>query len=271
MKCHECQAEIEVKHSREVLSDGAQQHVARCRVCREFQRGRVALQSLMGELTSIEAPADFEFRLRARLANEKSVGPTAGGWGWPKFAPNTAWLSLAGCLALAFAVALYLQQTIPQTAPLPASVERLAVRETALPANVEPVQEIVSTSASKESFAPEFKMALTKTGEIRTRRRAERAVVVRQRVPAHTSVESLDTGSLGALPEFISSPSVAHARQIIPLQLSSNLRPMQIELRDAQGESRTVTIEPLSFGSRDVVSERGIARQILVSSNRGVW
>lgn len=271
MNCHKCQAEIEVNFSRQSLSDGARQHVARCGACHEFQRERLALQSLMTELARVEAPADFEFHLRARLAAEKSARRSASGWGWPQFVPGTAWLSLAGCVALAFAAALYLQKTTSQTTTIPAS-ERLAVGEAPLPVNVENFQEIASASVSKQSLSAVVDETPTKVREIRPRRNEARAFNMRQRVPAQPPVESLDTGSLGALPEFISPlPLAEHTRQIIPLQISSALRPMQIELRDAQGESRTMTVEPVSFGSRDVVSGRGAARQTLIPSNQGVW
>ncbi|MDQ3755372.1 MAG: hypothetical protein M3371_11655, partial [Acidobacteriota bacterium] len=217
------------------------------------------------------APADFEFRLRARLAAEKSERHSAGGWGWPKFVPGTAWLSLAGCLALAFAAALYLQKTSSQTTMIPAS-ERLVISETPLPVNVEKSQELTSASVNKQSLSPSRAETPTKARESRTRRSADLAFVTRQRVPAQTPVESLDIGSLGALPEFISPPpSVEHARQIISLQISSAVRPMQVELIDSQGESRTLTVEPVSFGSRDVVSGRGAIQQTLISSNQGVW
>ncbi len=267
MNCQQCQAEIEVNLSRQPSSDGARQHVARCGACREFQRERLALKSLVGGLARVEAPADFEFRLRARLAAEKSERHSAGGWGWPEFVPGTAWLSLAGCLALAFAAALYLQKTNSQTMTLPAS-ERLAVSEAPLPAKVKQAQEIVSANINDQIVSPSVDEPLTKARAIRPRRNEDRAFAARRRVPTQLFVETLDTGSLGAQPQFVSPEN---ARQIIPLQLSSGVRPMQVELRDSQGESRTVTVEPVSFGSRDVVSGRGAVQPTLISSNQGVW
>src|ERR1044071_1686117 len=56
------------------VSTGARAHAAHCRACGDALRERERLRALVGGLGRVEAPADFEFRLRARMAAAKSDG-----------------------------------------------------------------------------------------------------------------------------------------------------------------------------------------------------
>src|SRR4029453_18808029 len=47
-------------------------HLSLCAGCRDFRAERTELRQLVGSLESVIAPADFEMRLRARIAREQS-------------------------------------------------------------------------------------------------------------------------------------------------------------------------------------------------------
>ncbi len=53
----------------EAWSSDATEHLRECASCREFHEQQTKLRQIVGSLGTVEAPADFDFRLRARLAN----------------------------------------------------------------------------------------------------------------------------------------------------------------------------------------------------------
>src|SRR5256714_1509319 len=63
----------EIEESANGLSDAARAHASSCSACGEFQRGHDSLRRLVGGLERVEAPADFEFRLRARMAARRGT------------------------------------------------------------------------------------------------------------------------------------------------------------------------------------------------------
>ena len=46
------------------------EHLRECAACREFNEQQTRLRQIVGSLGTVSAPADFDFRLRARLAND---------------------------------------------------------------------------------------------------------------------------------------------------------------------------------------------------------
>src|SRR5215211_8396577 len=56
----------------EECSSSAAAHLRECAECREFHQQQTRLRQIVGSLGTVAAPADFDFRLRARLANDSS-------------------------------------------------------------------------------------------------------------------------------------------------------------------------------------------------------
>src|SRR4030095_9496723 len=46
------------------------EHLAECNDCRNFNEKQMKLRQIVGSLGTVSAPADFDFRLRSRLARE---------------------------------------------------------------------------------------------------------------------------------------------------------------------------------------------------------
>ena len=59
----------------EAWSAVATEHLRECAECREFHVQQTKLRKIVGSLGTVEAPADFDFRLRARLAKDASSAP----------------------------------------------------------------------------------------------------------------------------------------------------------------------------------------------------
>jgi len=73
-KCEIVRRELEELKLTDECSVGATQHLRDCADCREFHQRQTKLRQIVGSLGTVEAPPDFDFRLRARLANESPAG-----------------------------------------------------------------------------------------------------------------------------------------------------------------------------------------------------
>src|SRR5436190_11747658 len=71
--CRETRQEIDQSELRQSLSANTEAHVAACAACQTFRDERLRLRELVGGLKPVTAPADFEMRLRARIARERDV------------------------------------------------------------------------------------------------------------------------------------------------------------------------------------------------------
>src|SRR5437762_10778797 len=100
MKWMECRAtRREIDEGGEQLSAPALQHVATCAACLAFQSERARLRELLTSLEPVTAPADFDFRLRARIAAQtEKVGPRSFFSG---FALSTPAMSVAALVIVA--------------------------------------------------------------------------------------------------------------------------------------------------------------------------
>lgn len=80
MNCKDTQAAIDSASRRNPIAQSASAHVAGCPDCRRYTDQSNALLALLSAQPRVEAPADFDFRLRARIArveSQPSGGPVA--------------------------------------------------------------------------------------------------------------------------------------------------------------------------------------------------
>jgi hypothetical protein len=72
MNCKQIREEIDTA-SRRSLRGGVRSHLNDCPDCRRYADETTSLIGLLGAQPRVEAPADFEFRLRARLARAQAA------------------------------------------------------------------------------------------------------------------------------------------------------------------------------------------------------
>ena len=72
--CRNIRREIEEAGPGRMLSRAAISHLSTCPACETLSRQQINLRAIVSSLGKVEAPADFDYRLRARLAAEKSRG-----------------------------------------------------------------------------------------------------------------------------------------------------------------------------------------------------
>src|SRR6185295_17154140 len=78
--CRVTRREIDELEIDQQPGEQASAHLAVCHGCAEFKRERTELRELIGSLEPVVAPADFDMRLRARLAGQRRTN-----WAEPFF------------------------------------------------------------------------------------------------------------------------------------------------------------------------------------------
>src|SRR6185436_20617203 len=68
--CTNIQTELDEMLLGENCSAEVSQHLDDCNECRNFNEKQMKLRQIVGSLGTVSAPADFDFRLRSRLARE---------------------------------------------------------------------------------------------------------------------------------------------------------------------------------------------------------
>lgn len=113
MGCSQAREAVETAARREMVGAEAARHLAGCAPCSQYAKETFALMALMAAQPRVEAPADFDFRLRARLARARDeVQPAQGGWRafWTRtFSLPQATAALAVIMFAAGATAIYLR------------------------------------------------------------------------------------------------------------------------------------------------------------------
>jgi hypothetical protein len=99
MNCKQIRQEIDTA-SRRGLRGGVRSHLNGCPDCRRYSDETTSLIGLLGAQPRVEAPADFEFRLRARLARAQAAeSDRAQGFLW-KIRPETfSWRQMGAAAA----------------------------------------------------------------------------------------------------------------------------------------------------------------------------
>src|SRR5262245_3026970 len=70
--CEVIRRELDELMLGEACSPTASEHLRECAACHEFHNQQTRLRQIVGSLGTVSAPPDFDFRLRARLANESN-------------------------------------------------------------------------------------------------------------------------------------------------------------------------------------------------------
>lgn len=279
MNCQNCKNEIEERNlRRERLTDAATAHLSACESCRVFCEERLALSRLVGGLEKVSAPADFDFRMRARMAAEASVGRGARAR-WFNFSPAALSWPLAACFALAISASLYFQSrqqpAITTTQP---EQSRPVAAVSATPTSPQTsINKATSQSASTKNVetprsadAPSLKNALAarrNTGNVRA---AGRTIVDVAQIRADVE-ESISASLMGATVRHAVNAGAQGKGALIPVQVSAQERPLKVLLQETGGGARTISVESVSFGSRDVIGRQAKISKASLSTNQGVW
>ena len=212
----------------ETASAAAVEHLRECAACREFNQQQTKLRQIVGSLGTVAAPPDFDFRLRARLANDSS----SAGLTWP-FARRG--FALATVL-LVFATGAVLLKNILNRPAGPGEVVT-----TQQPAAAPEPPKQVETGTPQVNPGPQMAALPEKRPQtIKTERPSSTA----SRTPRRLVAE--DFSSTRA--EVISGQEPLSEFDAFPLDAS--LQSFKVLLDDGRGNARTISVPTVSFGSQ---------------------
>lgn len=251
-ECNQIRLEIDEAELGAALSSVARQHLSECGECQDFQNKQTKLRQIVGSLETVAAPADFDFRLRARLAS----GEDRTGYQFLSSFPvvRSPGFAVAVLILLVVGGFAFLRQFVPReqviTSKQAASQEQnLAVSETP-----EVTVKIAEQPPSKIDSRPVGPLAVSSSN---TQRRVATPVHKRHSV-------AVDLGSSEA-PVIRNSQSIAGITTF-PLDISQES--FKVSIDDGSGTSRTISLPSVSFGSRRVLTGRNKSNQM---APNGAW
>jgi hypothetical protein len=228
-KCETVRRELEELMLGDECSTGAKQHLRECGDCREFHQKQTKLRQIVGSLGTVEAPPDFDFRLRARLANEsRSSGFHLRMMQWSVASKGFA----AATMVLLFVGGVVYVRTVVDHRPQKREVAEQRP-EPPRPA-AEPIQ--------KKVDGPEQKPVVALANESR-RTGGERRVTSRAKAP----LVAVDFGSERA-------PVISDSHRHSPIfPIDASLQPFKVSIDDGRGNARTISVPTITFGSQRVL------------------
>ena len=217
-------------------SERTSAHLSLCAACRDFRAERTELRQLVGSLESVVAPADFEMRLRARIAREQSPSRE------PLFARLIRMPALAAAALFVIvggSLVWVAQRDIEPSAPM-ATVKQ----PSPLAKPSEPVTRGVPGEAT-DANPPGDETAQNVAGVGNRKNRASR---VRSQDYSVLPAETIRQGDSA----YVNAPS----------------KPVVFALEDERGTKRKISLPPVSFGSQSLVDNRV---PVSYTGNSRVW
>jgi hypothetical protein len=252
--CNEIRRELEGIKLGEVYSAPVLLHLQQCSDCQEFHQSRTKLRQLIGSLETVEAPADFDFRLRARLANEKP-----GSVHWFKFAGwslGARSVVLTGFIFLVGLIVLLNHWSGPKNSASVAGMQDQATK--AMPVSPKVTEGVISPNPA---IMPKGTVPARNSDSRPSPKNAMAALRPRQPLVARDF--SLSSGSTVRREE-----SVATERVPAAFPIDTSHQSLKISLDDGTGIWRTISLPTVSFGSQRVLATGSLSNQL---APKGVW
>jgi len=226
--CEAIRQELDELMLDETSSAAVVDHLRECAACREFNEKQTRLRQIVGSLGTVSAPPDFDFRLRARLAND------AGGAAFHFWPLARRGLAFAAVL-LVFVVGAILIRNVFNR---PGENKQIATTDQHhTPAAPQPVQTVAPQEQQPNPAPP----LLASSSERRPQPiRTERPARIKRSLVAE------DFSSQRA--EVITGREPAAEFEVLPVD--SSLQSFKVSLDDGRGNARTISVPTISFGSQ---------------------
>ncbi|MGZ5435760.1 MAG: hypothetical protein ACXWID_12970 [Pyrinomonadaceae bacterium] len=238
LECRVTRQQIDELELGERPSERATAHLSLCAGCRDFRAERNELRQLVGSLESVVVPADFEMRLRARIAREQSSSQE------PFFARliRTPALAAAALFVMVGGTLVWVaQRDIEPSTPV-ATVQQPS-----------PVAK-ASDSAITTSAPTDAAEANTSTDE------------GAQTVSSGTTRKAR-VGARGRSQDYSVLPADSF-RQGDQAYVNAPSKPVVFALEDERGTKRKISLPPVSFGSQSLVNNRV---PVSYAGNSRIW
>ena len=219
-------------------STSAVEHLKECSNCREFNRTQTKLRRMVGSLGTVEAPPDFDFRLRARLANDSTSSSTFHYWSLVQRGLAVA----AAVIVIAFGVVVIKNVDFDQKKEVIAENPPPAPQQS--PRQVEPVQPS-STLNPEPLTAHNPPSAPDKNRGDRSSQGA-----LRNKRPMSVVESSKERAKVYPLAEAYN----AEASTVFSIDASE--QPLRLSLDDGHGNAKTISVPTVRFGSQGMLPNK---------------
>lgn len=224
--CEMIRRELDELMLDEACSSSVLEHLRDCAACREFHQKQTKLRRMVGSLGTVAAPADFDFRLRARLANESNsatfhLRPVY----WPSLRRGFA---VAAALVVFAAGAVWVRNIINRketVAIAPPTITDPAPRMGSTPVKADQL-----TAANQPAAPPRIKNERPVQTTLKPKRATTAVDFSSQRASVYNGLEAV--GSTTGFP------------------LDTSLQSFKVSLDDGRGNARTISVPAISFGSQ---------------------
>jgi hypothetical protein len=257
INCQNIRSEIESAGSADYLSSAAMAHIDGCAACETLSRQQNRLHSILANLGTVEAPGDFDFKLRARLAAEK--GAHSGSFSFLNFSFGAR--AAAAMIFLVIGAGIVFLNLKPDGNQLAAGDKPNA------PQSVFSINEIVA-EANGTVNDDSRSAAVTAPDQIKSV-----PVTPRQFVASRggnrrntNSGGSVDSDGRGA--QVINANQLAETYPSAPFPINASGKRLKVSVADGRGAARTISLPGVSVGSESGLSQNPTP---LMASARGAW
>jgi hypothetical protein len=264
MNCENIRREIEEAGSAGFLSAAALSHLEDCAACQTLSRQQTNLQAILSGLGTVEAPGDFDFRLRARLAGEKRMGAPYLPFGNLSFGLRST--AVAAILLLLGSAVLFLALKSNPNAPVAGARDVAPKPAAPEPAVVNPVSGPGSNEMAKGSTGSEPKQI--KENQLAGRRPPKEPGIRREVASNRTGnrVGTRDESQKGA--QVLTRDQLAGTYPTAAFPINASYQNLKVSVDDSRGASRTISLPSVSFGSQRTLSQTASP---LLASARDTW
>jgi hypothetical protein len=263
--CQNIRREIEEAGSAELLGLAAIAHIQDCPACEALSQQHTKLQQIISGLGTVEAPGDFDFRLRARLAGEKG-GASASRFSG--FSLGLRPVAVAAMLLLLIgAVFVFLNLRNQPVAPVASNPKPPAFT----PAVPNPTNAGIALTTSGGSDKTTTLPA--KDGTNGNDKAAHPIVRSTRNRDLNNELATSRSGNRFATQDSSSTAAtlLKHDDEAYPtaaFPINASYQSLKVSVDDGRGTSRTISVPTVSFGSERSISQNPSPLMVPV---RGSW
>jgi len=233
--CRAVRREIDESELGQRLSGQVESHVASCAACAEFRSQRSRLRELVGSLAPVTAPADFDLRLRARIARDNAARSRQ-----PfifRFVMSTPGIAVAALAVMMVAGLVWFNQRAPIQTSNTASMNPVKEKPVA------PITPAVGPESQAGSKQPDLVVAAP----------TDKRPSAGHQYTNKTSDNVLRSSDFNSSPAEAVRLSQDRAGEV---SLSAPVNPMVVTVRDERGGSHKILLPAVSFGSQRFTDSR---------------
>lgn len=261
INCGNIRREIESAGSAEFFSSAVVSHIRDCAGCADVSRRQHELHSIVSNLGTVAAPGDFDFRLRARLAEvdksrRASFSLTSLSWGFRSVAVAAMLLVVAGLIFLNF-------RSQPVTSPVAVQkpISQPATPQKGITRPTEAVQDIAQVPKTTEGD----RVSKAGSSNSPSKRRGFNSELATTRGSNRSASRDFSSTSAGVVRPF---DQVAGGYPTEAFPINASYQSLKVSVDNGSGSPRTISLPSVSFGSQRALSQSATP---LMASARGTW